>query len=119
MVSTIDDYVRFLETLRKGGAPILKPETARQIAENAIGDISVTQAGEGWGWSLGLSILKDQVAAKTPQTAGTWWWGGAYGHVYFVDPIRRMTVIWLTNTAMAGGPSGEFPKELVNAIYGK
>jgi CubicO group peptidase (beta-lactamase class C family) len=81
-------------------------------------DVPVVQAGEGWGWSLGLSILRDPVAAKTPQSVGTWSWGGAYGHSYFVDPGRRMTVIWLTNTAMAG-MAGEFPKQLINAVYGK
>jgi hypothetical protein len=46
MIGTIDDYFRLLETLRKGGSPILKPETARLIAENAVGDIPVAQAGE-------------------------------------------------------------------------
>jgi CubicO group peptidase (beta-lactamase class C family) len=118
MIGTIDDYFRLLETLRKGGAPILKPETARLIAENGIGDIPLMQGQEGWGWSLGLSILKDPVAAKTPQSVGTWLGGGAWGTSYFVDPHRRMTVIWLTNTAMAG-MAGEFPNQLVKAIYGK
>jgi hypothetical protein len=30
-----------------------------------------------------------------------------------------MPVICLTNTAMAGGPTGEIPRELDKAIYGK
>jgi CubicO group peptidase (beta-lactamase class C family) len=118
MVGTIDDYFRLLEALRNGGAPILKPGTARLIAENAVGETPVAAAGEGWGWSLGLSILKDPIAAKTPQSAGTWQWGGAYGHNYFVDPQKQLTVICLTNTAVAG-MTGEFPKALVNAVYGK
>jgi len=120
MVGTIDDYFRLLEVLRKGGAPILKPATARLIAENAIGDIPVQaiDGSEGWGWSLGLSILKDPLAAKTPQSAGTWAWSGAYGHSYFVDPREKLTVICLTDTAIAG-MVGEFPTALVGAVYGK
>jgi len=120
MVGTIDDYFRLLEVLRTGGAPILKPETARLIADNAIGDIPVNTAPnpDAWGWSLGLSILKDPIAAKTPQSAGTWQWGGIYGHSYFVDPQEKLTVICLTNTAVAG-MVGEFPTALVNAVYGK
>ena len=120
MVSTIDDYYLLLEVLRKGGAPILKPATARLISENAIGDIPVNAypTPAAWGWSLGLSILKDPLAAKTPQSAGTWAWSGAYGHFYFVDPREKLTVICLTDTAIAG-MVGEFPTALVRAVYGK
>ena len=120
MSGTIDDYFRFLEVLRKGGSPILKPATARLLFENAIGDIPVNAAAspEGWGWSLGASYLKNPSAAKTPQSAGTVQWGGAWGHSYFVDPQKGLTVICLTNTAVAG-MVGEFPTALVNAVYGK
>lgn len=120
MSGTIDDYFRFLEVLRMGGSPILKPETARLIAENAVGDIPVNLAAspEGWGWSLGASYLKDPVTAKTSQSAGTWQWGGAWGHSFFVDPQQKLTVICLTNTAIAG-TIGDFPAALVNAVYGK
>ncbi len=121
MVSTIDDYFKFLEALRKGGSPILKPETARFIAENAIGDIPVNAAASptGWGWSLGLSILKDLDVANTPQSVGTWQWGGAWGHSFFVDPRKKLTVIYLTNTTGAGVVGGEFPTAIVNAVYDK
>jgi len=118
MVGTINDYFRFLEVLRKGGAPILKPETARLITDNAIGDIPVTAAGDGWGWSLDLSVLKNPTAAQTPQSVGSWQWGGAYGHSYFVDPQRKLTVICLTNTTVAG-MVGEFPTAIVNTVSGK
>lgn len=120
MVGTIDDYFRLLEVLRKGGAPVLKPETARLISENAIGDIPLNTAPNpnAWGWSLGASYLKDPSAANTPQSVGTWAWGGIYGHSYFVDPNKKLTVICLTNTAVAG-MAGEFPTALVNAVYGK
>lgn len=120
MVGTIDDYFRLLEVLRTDGAPILKPETARLIDENAIGDIPVNTVPnpEAWGWSLGASLLKDPLAANTPQSAGTWAWGGIYGHSYFVDPQEKLTVICLTNTAVAG-MTGEFPTALVNAVYDK
>jgi len=120
MVGTINDYYRLLEALRTGGASVLKPATARLIAVNQIGDfpVNANPNPEAWGWSLGLSILKDPVAAKTPQSVGTWAWIGAYGHSYFVDPKEKLTVICLTDTAIAG-MTGEFPTALVNAVYGK
>ena len=39
-----------------------------------------------------------------------------YGHSWFVDPARRLTVIALTNTALEG-LFGRFPIELRDAIY--
>lgn len=120
-VGTIDDYFRFLEVLRNGGEPILKPETAGLIAENAIGDIPVNMFPDpgAWGWSLaGAAYLKNPSAAKTPQSIGTWQWGGVWGNNYFVDPQKKLTVVCLTNTGVAG-MVGEFPTALVNAVYGK
>jgi hypothetical protein len=38
----------------------------------------------------------------TPQSVGTWQWGCIYGHSWFVDPVRRLTVIVMANTAVEG-----------------
>ena len=61
-----------------------------------------------------LEILVE--AAKTPQSAGTMYWGGVYGHNWFVDPAKQLTVIVFTNTAPAG-MAGEFPDSLRDAVY--
>jgi CubicO group peptidase (beta-lactamase class C family) len=70
----------------------------------------------GWGFGFGGSVLADPSAAGSPQSRGTWQWGGVYGHSWFVDPERRLTVIALTNTALEG-LLGRFPIELRDAIY--
>ena len=41
MVGSADDLVRFLETLRTGGGPILQPATARRMTTNRIGALPV------------------------------------------------------------------------------
>ena len=43
-------------------------------------------------------------------------WGGVYGHSWFVDPERNITLIALTNTALEG-MIGRFPIELRDATY--
>jgi CubicO group peptidase (beta-lactamase class C family) len=53
---------------------------------------------------------------KTPQSAGTLFWGGVYGHTWFVDPVKKITVVALTNTAPEG-LSGKFPVEVRAAVY--
>lgn len=116
MNGTAGDVLKLLEALRSGGGPVIRPETAAAITTDAIPGL---EAGmPGWGWGLGFSILRDPLAASTPQTAGAWRWGGVYGHSWFVDPALDLTVVALTNTAIAG-MTGTFPDALRDAIYGR
>ncbi len=61
--------------------------------------------------------LKDPRAAKTPQSAGTWALGNAYGGNWFVDPNQKLTVVILTNTALEG-IFGTSPVEVRDAVHG-
>ena len=56
-------------------------------------------------------------AAGAPQAAGTWTWGGVYGGNWFVDPVNRISVVILTNTAIEG-MVGAFTVAVRDAIYG-
>jgi len=111
------DYLAFLEAIRTGGGPILEPRSARLLMENAIGDIAVTATGPGYGFSLGGAILRDPKGAGTPQPAGTWSWGGVYGASWFVDPVNRLSVVVLTNTAIEG-MVGAITLGVREAVYG-
>ena len=116
MNGTAGDVLKLLEALRSGGGTVIRPETAAAMTTDAIADLETTMPG--WGWGLGFGVLRDPVAAATPQTAGTWRWGGVYGHSWFVDPTLDLTVVALTNTAIAG-MTGAFPDALRDAIYGR
>ncbi|MDG5495308.1 serine hydrolase domain-containing protein [Niveispirillum sp. BGYR6] len=116
MVGTAGDVLRFLETIRTGGGSILLPATVAAMMRDQVGPKAQTQ-GPGWGFGYGWAVLNDPASAGTPQSAGTIQWGGAYGHSWFVDPARKLTVIALTNTAFEG-MSGAFPIEIRDAVYG-
>ena len=116
MVGTAHDVLHFLEAIRGGGAPILKPETVARMTANHLGPQAETR-GPGWGFGYGWAVLNDPVAAATPQSKGTFQWGGVYGHSWFVDPAQALTVVGLTNTAIEG-MAGAFVTELRDAIYG-
>ena len=115
MVGTAEDFLHFLETLRKGGAPILERRSVQAMMTNQIGSLP-TLRGPGLGFGFGFAVLTDPVAALTPQSAGTIEWGGVYGHRWFVDPQRRLSVVALTNTALEG-MIGAFTQDLRDAIY--
>ena len=118
MAGTARDFLKFLETLRQGGGPILKPETVQAMMANQIGDLRVTvEPTPSWGFGFGGAVLLDPVLNGGPQGPGTFKWAGVYGHHWFIDPSRDLTVAALTNTALEG-MAGEFVPDLAAAIYG-
>jgi CubicO group peptidase (beta-lactamase class C family) len=118
MVGTAEDVLRLLETLRQGGAPILPELLTLEMGRDQTGGLPVV-GWPGWGHGLGFSVLEDPGAAGTSESPGTWRWGGAYGHSWFVDPAEKLSVVAFTNTALEGmSGGGRFPQDLCRAIYG-
>ncbi len=117
MNGTAEDVARLLEVVRSGGGKILKPATVRSMLTNQVGSLPII-SGPGWAFGFGGALLTNPKAAKTPQSPGTWTWGGSWGHSWFVDPKRRLVVVALTNTAIEG-MSGKFPADVRDAVYGK
>lgn len=115
MAGTAGDFLVFLEALRCGGAPILKPETVQAMASSQIPGLAMP-ASPGTTFGYGFALVTEPAAAGVPMTAGTWRWGGVYGHSWFVDPAGRLSVVGLTNTALEG-MKGEFVADLRAAIY--
>jgi CubicO group peptidase (beta-lactamase class C family) len=116
MVGTAPDFLRFLETVRSGGGSMMKSETASAMMSNQVGDLPVTARGPGWGFGYGAAVLMDPDQAESPHSTGTWGWGGVYGHSWFIDPPKKLTVVALTNTAIEG-MAGRYPTDLRNAVY--
>uniref|UniRef100_B0T7U2 Beta-lactamase n=1 Tax=Caulobacter sp. (strain K31) TaxID=366602 RepID=B0T7U2_CAUSK len=117
MVGTAGDVLTLLETVRQGGAPILKAATVAEMMKDQVGAQAATQ-GPGWGFGYGWAVLDDPTIAKTPQKAGTIAWGGVYGHNWFVDPKSGLTVVIMTNTAFEG-MNGPFTTQVRDAVYGR
>lgn len=117
MVGTAADVLALLETLRRGGGPLMPPELVDEMTRDQIEGLTI-EGSPGWGYGLGFSVLRDPQAAGVAESSGTWRWGGAYGHSWFVDPHRGLCVVALTNTAFEGmSNAGRFPADLSRAIY--
>jgi CubicO group peptidase (beta-lactamase class C family) len=114
MSGTAPDFLTLLEALRKGGAPVLNRASVALLATIKPGDLEIFRPG--WKWPLGWSVLEDPAKMGTPQSPGTWAWGGVYGNSWFVDPARALSVVIMTNTAIAG-MTGAFPDAVRDAIY--
>lgn len=115
MVGSAPDLLHFLETLRQGGGSLISPELIIEMGRDQTSGAILPDA-PGYGFGLGFSVLRDPIAAASPESTGTWRWGGAYGHSWFVDPQRELSVVALTNT-LYEGMSGAFVSELRDAVY--
>jgi CubicO group peptidase (beta-lactamase class C family) len=112
---TAADMLAFVEAIRRGGAPIVSRATAAQMMTPQTGSLSITNRGPGWAFGLGGAVLTDPAAALSPQSPGTFGWGGVWGHSWFIEPARRLSVVSLTNTALEG-MMGRTVRELRDAV---
>lgn len=118
LIGTAWDYLRFLESLRMRDNAILKPASIAAMTTKAIPDVSAEQLDPGWTFGLGFAVLEDPALDPMPRNLGSWRWGGVYGNSFWVDPAARLSVVALTNTAVAG-MTGDFPDSIVRAVYGR
>lgn len=116
MVGTAPDLITFLEAVRRGGAPVLKDETAKAALLNQIGNIP--RPGEpGQGFSFFGAVIQDPVLADVPMSKGSITWGGVYGHSWFIDPVEGISAAIMSNTAVEGC-LGTYPQDIAREIYG-
>lgn len=113
LAGTAHDYLRFLEAMRTGGAPILRPETARAAVSDQLGGRGAEFLGPGATFGFGFGVTTDPAAAKSLRGAGAFGWAGIYGTTSWVDPGARLSVVILTNVAGLMQLEGEIDK----AIY--
>jgi CubicO group peptidase (beta-lactamase class C family) len=103
LLSTAGDYARFLQMMLNGGdldgAHVLSRKTVELMTTDHLRDLAF-RPGEGFG--LGFSVLKDVGARGNPGSVGEYGWGGAYHSTYWVDPVEKLVVVYLTQLNPAG-----------------
>lgn len=117
MVGTAEEFLSFVEALRSGGGPILSPDSAALFGRNAIGDLSMGPMNAGMGFAIGAAVVEDPARARTPVSRGGFTWGGVYGHQWIADPARGVSIVMISNTALAG-MAGTYPDAVRDAVYG-
>lgn len=116
MVGSAGDVLRVLDTLRAGGGSLLPAALVDEMGSVQTGDLDLPDR-PGVGFGIGFSVLRDPHAAASPESPGTWRWGGVYGHSWFVDRARGLTVVSLSNT-LYEGMNGQYTIDLRDAVYG-
>jgi CubicO group peptidase (beta-lactamase class C family) len=109
------DFMGFLEAIRTGGGPVLRPGTVDLALRNHVGPLR-EGLDPGSGFGLISAITTDPARSPRPHGRGTARWGGVYGHRWFIDPGAGLSVVGLTNTAVEGC-LGRFAEAMADAVY--
>ena len=106
LVATIDDYMKFARMLAGGGklgrARVLKPETVKLMANNAmpkeVTDTSwLPSKGQvGFGIDLAVRIAPPKDAAEASGAVGEFFWDGAASTLFWVDPQNSIAAVLFT-----------------------
>lgn len=115
LASTARDYLKFLEAIRMGGAPILTHASNEAFMRDAVHPLDVEIRGVGVGFSLGYFVIRDSKLANTLRPAGSVDFGSAYGCFSFVDPINAISAVMLVNTTL--DEANLFTAKITEAIY--
>ena len=97
LLSTLDDYARFVNMLEGGGAldgaRVLAPATVALIGADVLGAIPATPMDiwTGYGFGLGMEVDRGPGGAATPLPAGAYDWGGVGSTWMWVDPKTHVT----------------------------
>ena len=129
LISTIADYHRFATMLLNGGelggARIISPKTLRLMRTNHLpGNADLTEMSSslfseannaGTGFGLGFAMVIDPAKTLMPSSLGEFYWGGAHSTAFFVDPVERITMVFMTQVY----PSSTYPirRQLKTLIY--
>lgn len=104
LISTADNYARFLQMTLNGGElngeRILSRKTIELMTTNHLADIPF-RSGQGFG--LGFSVVTNLGTRGSMGSEGEYGWGGAYHSTYWVDPREQLVVVYLTQIIPATG----------------
>jgi CubicO group peptidase (beta-lactamase class C family) len=114
LVSTIEDYWRFAQMILNrgefGGRRYLRPETVdmmhASVLEPGVNVTLYSPETVGLGFGMDFAIVEDPAAAKTSQGVQSFYWGGAFGTWFWIDPINDMIVIGMIQNVAGSTPDG-------------
>ena len=135
LYSTAGDYLKFVRMIlnrgQAGGRRVLRPETVDLMGRNQMGDTPVTMlrtcqpersndaeffpgAPKRWG----LTFMINLEPAPTGRSAGTLAWAGLGNTYYWIDPVRGVGGVYLTQILpFADGKSLPLYYAFESAVY--
>lgn len=118
LISTPDDYLKFLDGLISG--KILSKYTLQMMTTNQLNDEQMVEAKNSWvfrgfGYGLGVKVHTDKSTSDNNVPLGVFGWSGAAGSMPIADIKNGLTIFYEQH--MLYDHQGEFESRLLNVIY--
>jgi len=129
LVSTAADYYRFAQMLLNGGQldgkRILAPATVKLMSSNHVPiELLTGQYGigaqimrPGFGYGYDCAVVFDPPEANLPEGKGTFFWDGAAGTWFWIDPTNDIVFVGMIQR-MSGGVGPHLQYESRAVVYG-
>jgi CubicO group peptidase (beta-lactamase class C family) len=103
-VGTASDYARFLQMMINGGqldgVRLLSPATVRYMTADHLAEdfkaSGATTLPAGTGFGLGFAVRRETGRFEVIGNAGEYFWAGAAGTGFYVDPKADIICVWMT-----------------------
>jgi len=138
LFSTASDYLRFLRALMNDGEldgnRVLQPATVALMSQNQMGALEVqrlptqmphlsnpVELFPGMSKKWGLSFLINTEPGPDGRSAGSLTWAGLNNTYYWLDPIRQVAGVFMTQTLPFADPAvlqalGSFERAIYKSI---
>jgi CubicO group peptidase (beta-lactamase class C family) len=126
LVSTAGDYLKFSQMLLNGGelngVRILGPESVKMMTANHLSDAlmatdwlgSDTLLPHGLGFGYDVAVITDPALADSPCGKGAYFWSGAAGTWFWIDPADDVIVVGMVQRLDSPATAQEFGRQ---ALY--
>jgi CubicO group peptidase (beta-lactamase class C family) len=128
LLSTASDYARFCQMLvnrgELSGVRLLSPKTIALMTSDQLPpgiprlgyeDMAPTpEMGQSFG--LGFAVRTDAGHSPLPGSVGDYFWAGAYGTYFWIDPREKMFAVMMVQ--MPFPQSGYYRRALRELVYG-
>ena len=117
LMSTTEDYWRFAQAVANGGQldgkRVLKDDTVKLMRTNVLAPSAKVDlygpSQEGVGFGMDFAIIMDPQRAGTPQGLNTFYWGGAFGTWFWIDPTNDLVFVGMIQNLNGSRPDSGTP----------
>jgi CubicO group peptidase (beta-lactamase class C family) len=104
------------------GHRVLGPKTVAFMTSDQLGpNIKNQVAGtepqrDGYGFGLGVAVRLGDGVSAVPGSPGDFFWNGANGTAFWVDPVEKLVVVY--GTAAPGEIRKYYREQMADMVYG-
>ena len=117
LFSTTEDYYKFCQMVANGGIAsgrrYIKADTVKLMRKSVLQPgVMVDLYGPdqpGIGFGLDFAVIKDPSKVPTLQGKDTFYWGGAFGTWFWIDPTNDVIFVGMIQNVNGSVPGGGTP----------